>query len=129
MGIRQFCWRDSPALKSLHQLASFGDRGLAVQDQARPPEDTGQVIGHRRGNLAEWREDQRLFLPLREFLANLSEARELPTIVGRIIAVAGPLRRVVANLFQPHQRRKNDAAALDSVSPPTAAANSRIACS
>ena len=102
-------------LKSFHQLGPFANCSLAVQDQPWPPEDAGKKICQRSRNLAELREDQRLLLPLCQLLADLSEARELSTIVRLITVVAGPLRRVVANLLQPHQRRQHDAAALDSV--------------
>ena len=62
-------------LKSLDQFAPFANGSLAVQDQPRPPENAGKKIRQRRRNLAELREDQRLLLPLRQLLADLTRRR------------------------------------------------------
>ena len=90
-------------------------RGLAVQHQPGAAEDPAEECGQRRGHLAELGEHQHLLLPRGDHLGDLAQARQLAAVRLGPGAVAQPLRRMVADLLEPHQHRQHDALALDAV--------------
>ena len=102
-------------LESANQILARLDLGLAVQNETRPTEHGAQESRQRRCHLLELGEDQHLLLPCRDFFRDFPQARELAAVRLGPCVVAQPLRGMIANLFQPHQQRKHDAATLDSI--------------
>ena len=67
----------------------------------------------RVGDFAVLGENQDLLLARGNLLAQLSQPVELAAFRGRIGPISEPLRRVVADLFEPGEKRQNNTAALD----------------
>ena len=86
-------------LEALDQLLALLHLGPAMQHQPGTAEHPAQERRERRGHLAELGEDERLFLPGRDHLQQLAQARPLAAVVLGPGAVAQPLRRVVADLL------------------------------
>ena len=117
-------------LKSAHQILALLDFGLAVQNQAGPPEDRAEESGQRRSHLAELGEDEHLLLLGRDHLGDLAQTGPLAAVVLAPRAVAQPLRRMIADLFEAHQERQHETLALNSwCCPRVASASSFTACS
>jgi len=70
-----------------------------VQDEAGRAEELLEKRRQRLGQLAELGEDQHLLLARGDLLAERREPRELAARFGRMVSIAEPLRRVVADLF------------------------------
>jgi len=102
-------------LKLPHQRLPLPDCGLTVENQACAPEDRTKKRVERRGHLAELREDEHFLLPGRDHLRDLAQPGKLPAVRLAPRAVTQPLRGVIADLFEAHQRCEHDAAALHSV--------------
>ena len=86
-----------------------------MQDEAGPPEHRAEKGREWCGRFLELGEDQRLLLSRGDFLGEVAQARELAAVLFRPCAVAEPLGRVVADLLQPHEQGKDDAAPLYAV--------------
>jgi hypothetical protein len=104
------------ALESFHQFAPPANSCLSVQNQPRATENESQKIGQRCRNCPELREDQRLLLAFRKFLADFPQSLEFATVLRVIAVVAGPLRRMIADLLQAHEKCEHNPTPLDSVS-------------
>src|SRR5207247_4342514 len=107
-------WHAVVLLESLDQGLPLPDGDFAVQDQTGPAKYRFQKRRQRAGHFAKLREDERLLLPGSDDLGKLAQARELAAIGFVPGAVAQPMRRMIADLLEPHQKRQNDAAALNS---------------
>ncbi|MPN40804.1 hypothetical protein SDC9_188343 [bioreactor metagenome] len=69
----------------------------------------------RFGHFAELRENQEFFLPRRDGLHQFGQTQKFSGIFRRKITIAQILRRMVANLFEAHQIRQNNAAPFDAL--------------
>ena len=92
-------------LKSAHQLLALAHRGFAVEDQAGAPKHRPKESRQRSGHLPELGEDEYLLLLGRDDLGDVAQAGPLAAVFLGPGAVAQPLRRVVTDLFEPHQER------------------------
>ena len=75
--------RAAIVLKLADQIRPLADRSAAVQDQARPAEDRRQKIGQRLRHRLKLREDQHLFLPFGDRLAEHRQPPELAAFFRR----------------------------------------------
>ena len=106
----------SSSWKRSTSVARLLDRRPAVQDQAGAAED------RRRGSAASGSVISRNWVKTSSFSCRAAIARRaragaasLPLVPRVAAAVAEPLRRVVADLLEAHERRQHEAAALDAV--------------
>jgi hypothetical protein len=67
----------------------------------------------RTGHLPELREDERFFLTGGNFGCQLAKTLEFATLAGVVVAASKPLRRVVAELLETHEKGKDETAALN----------------
>ena len=98
-----------------HQRRSPADGRFAVQDQSRTGEDGLEVRGQRRGHLAELCEDEHFLLLRRDDLRDLAQSRQLAAVGLAPRSVAEPLRRVIADLLETHQRCEHNPTTLHSL--------------
>src|SRR5437867_10272879 len=66
-------------------------------------------------HLSKLAEDEHLLLPGRDDLRDVPQARPLAAVYLGPRTVAKPLRRVVADLLEPHQERQDEALAPDAL--------------
>ena len=102
-------------LEALDERHALLHRRLAVEHEAGPAEEPGEVLRERPGHLAELGEHERLLLPRGELLDQLGQPRELAAVLRRAAAVAEPLGRMVADLLEAQQGGEDRAAPLDAL--------------
>ena len=76
-----------------------------MEDKAGAPKHRPQESRQRRRHFPELSEDEYLLLLGRDDLGDVAQAGPLATVFLGPGAVAQPLRRVVTDLFEPHQER------------------------
>src|SRR5207249_3265725 len=69
----------------------------------------------RPGDLLELSEDERFLLPRSYLFGDLAQPPKFAAVGFRPSIVTLPLGRMIANLFQPHQRGEDDAAPLNTI--------------
>ena len=99
-------------LKLAHQFLALLDLRLAMQHEAGPPEHGAQERRQWRRRLLELGEDKRLLLPGGDHLRDVAQTCELAAVLLGPRTVAEPLRGMVADLLQPHEKGQHDASAL-----------------
>src|SRR5271157_3141395 len=103
------------ALKAVDESPPLGDRGAAMEHKAGPAEHALEQVRQGAGDLAELRENERLFLAFAQLLTDLGQALELAAVLGRVIAAADELCWMVADLFELHELGEYEPAPLDAV--------------
>src|SRR5207247_2234552 len=94
----------------------LADRRLAVQDEARAAEERSKERRKRCGHLAELREDEHFLLLRGDDLRYLAQSGQLAAVGLTPRSIAEPLRRMIADLLEAHQRCEHDAPTLHPVS-------------
>src|SRR2546426_585112 len=84
---------------SVDQRAARFDRRLTIEDQPALAKDRLEEARQRPRHLAVLRKDQHLLLLDGDRFADLAHPREFATGPRRIVAIAEPLRRMVADLL------------------------------
>ena len=78
-----------------------------MEHEAGTSEDRAEKRRQRSRYLAKLREDQNLLLPSGDHFGDVAQTRPLAAVGFAPGAVAQPLRGMIANLFEAHQKRKN----------------------
>src|ERR1035437_2714044 len=110
-------------LEILNQRLAASDLRLAMQGQARPPENATQEGGERIDDLAKLGEPQHLFLAGGDHLGDLAQARPFAAIFFAPGLIGEPLRGMVADLLQP----RVVSGSLTSAAPPAKKVNHEMA--
>ena len=84
-----------------------------MQEESGASEHRRQKSGERLRDFAELRKDEDLFLPGLDGLDDLAQALEFPAVAFGPLSVAEPLRWMIADLLEAHQKREDHAASLD----------------
>ena len=103
------------ALKALDKPLPLGDRGAAVKHEPGPPEHALEKLGEGAGDLAELGENKRLLLAFAKLFAERGQALKLAALLGRVVAGADQLGRMVADLLELHELGEDEPAPLDAV--------------
>ena len=102
-------------LKALDQRTPLADRRAAMQHQPFTAKNAAQKCRQRLGGFAELGKHQHFFLLGGNHLGQLAQAGKLAAVFGFPGTIAQPLRRVVANLLEAHQRGQHHALAAHAV--------------
>jgi len=86
-----------------------------LMDEAGSAEYAAQECCQRRRHLAELAEHQHLLLPRGDYFGDLAQTCQLAAVLLGPRVVIQPLRRMIADLLEPHQHRQNQAPSLNAV--------------
>ena len=103
------------ALELFNQSAAVLHARVPVKHQTRASKNGRKKVLKRAGHFPELGEDKRLLLTGRDFGCQLAEALEFAALGGVVVTASKPLRRVVAELLETHEKGKNQAAALNAL--------------
>lgn len=82
-----------------------------MQGQPRPAEKVTKESRQRRYHFAELGEHQRLLLARRDNFGDFAEAGELAAVRRAPGAIVQPMRRMIADVLEPHQHWQHHAPA------------------